>query len=244
MTNPSRCAVLTGASTGIGRALAVRLAQDGWHCALLARRPDALAETARLVDAAGGTATVTGLDLADARLVTAAADQLAASLPSLDLIANVAGVWHDAEKAYQGPLLHETPSAQISEVMNVGALAPLLLSSALLRRMITARRGHVINVSGTFSSGGAGWLHYFVSKKAIEAFTVALAQELRRFEIQVNCISPADVATEEYKRFYPQYAAAALPPADVADFAVSLMAPSNRHITGQIIELRNRTDHE
>jgi NAD(P)-dependent dehydrogenase (short-subunit alcohol dehydrogenase family) len=83
-----------------------------------------------------------------------------------------------------------------------------------------------------------------VSKKALEDFTVGLAQELRDFEIQVNCISPADVATEAYVRFYPEYAAAAVQPEEVAEVVVALVSDQFRHVTGQIIEVRNRADHE
>ena len=160
------------------------------------------------------------------------------------MIANVAGVWHNSERAYQGPRLNETPTAEIIEVLDVGIRAPMILTARLLGGMIERRSGHVLNISGTFSSGGATWLHYYVSKKAIEEFTKGLAQELRDYEIQVNCISPADVATEPYKNFYPEYAASALQPAEIAEVALELLSPACRHISGQIIEVRNRSDHE
>jgi len=239
-----RTAVVTGASIGIGRAIAVALGQEGWTVALLARRQTALEETARLVSAAGGTAIEYCVDLRDIPAVLRTASNIRANAPSLRLIANVAGVWHDDKVAFQGPLLHETPSNQIVEVMQVGGLAPLILTAALLPSMVDAKSGHVINISGTFSAGARGWLHYYVSKKAIEAFTIGLAQELRRFEIQVNCVCPADVATEPYKRFYPEYATSALQPEEVAQLVMGLMSPMNRHVTGQVIEIRNRSEHE
>lgn len=243
MINTPRNAIITGASTGIGRALATRLASQAWRIALLGRRREALNETARLVREAGGAPIVLVVDLADPNQILATTKQICQEMPSINLIANIAGAWHNEDVAYQGPLLHETPTEQVLEVLRVGAEAPLLLTSALLRNMIGVRDAHVMNISGTFSSGAKGWLHYFVSKKAIEAFTLGLAQELRSFEIQVNCVSPADVATEAYKRFYPQYAEAALQPDEVADFILRFMDPVNRHVSGQIIEIRNRSDH-
>lgn len=244
MNANARSGVVTGASTGIGRAIAVALGRDGWTVALLARRRESLEETASCVAAAGGKPLVYCVDLRDIHAVLEVASSIRTQAPALRLIANVAGVWHDDKVAYQGPPVHETPTDQILEVMQVGGLAPLILTGALLGPMVEAKAGHVINISGTFYAGAKGWLHYYVSKKAIEAFTIGLAQELRRFEIQVNCVCPADVATEAYRRFYPEYAANALQPEEVAELVVSLLAPQNRHLTGQIIEIRNRSEHE
>ena len=236
-----RC-VVTGASVGIGRALAIAYGSRGAAVDLIARSRGALEETAQLVQAAGGSATVHVTDLTD----VAAVEELATGLSAFGemfVIANVASAWHDAGRAFQGRLLFETPTAEILQVLDVGIRAPMVLTARLLPRMIERRSGHVTNISGTFSSGGASWLHYYVSKKALEEFTRGLAQELRPFEIQVNCISPADVATEPYNKFFPEYASSALQPGEIAEVALELLSPSCRHITGQVIEVRNRTDH-
>ena len=119
----------------------------------------------------------------------------------------------------------------------------MVLTSLLLPSMVRRNAGHVLNISGVFSGGADGWLHYYVSKKALEAFTIGLAQEVWDVEVQVNCISPADVATEPYERFYPESADRALKPEEVAEVALMLLGDASRHITGQIIEVRNRADH-
>ncbi|MGH2485815.1 MAG: SDR family NAD(P)-dependent oxidoreductase, partial [Ktedonobacterales bacterium] len=124
--------------------------------------------------------------------------------------------------------------------MDVGIMAPLLLARGFLPQMVSAQRGHVINLSGTFGSGARGWIHYFVSKKALEHLTIGLADEVRAAKIQVNCISPADVATDAVIRFFPEDAASALQPDDVVEIARWLLSPAARHISGQIIEVRNR----
>lgn len=235
-----RC-VVTGASVGIGRALAIAYGSRGAAVGLIARSRGALEDTAHLVQAAGGSATVHVTDLTDVAAVEELATGLAAS-GEMFVIANVASVWHDAGRAFQRPLF-ETPTAEILQVMDVGIRAPMVLTTRLLPRMIERRSGHVINISGTFANGGANWLHYYVSKKALEEFTRGLAQELRPFEIQVNCISPAEVATEPYKNFFPEFASSALQPSEIAEVALELLSPSCRHITGQVIEVRNRTDH-
>lgn len=237
-------AAVTGASTGIGRAVAVALGGAGATVHLLGRNEASLKETATLVEDAGGRAQVHLLDLSDPASCRSVADSVVSAATQLRLVANVAGVWHDDNDSYQGPLLHDTPAAQITEVLRVGVEGTMLLTAGLLGPLVEAKSGHILNISGTFSDGAKGWLHYFVSKQAIEAFTVGLAQEMRDFEVQVNCISPADVATPAYQRFYPEYADAALQPEEVAEFAMNLFSDGCRHVSGQIIVLRNRADHE
>ena len=109
--------------------------------------------------------------------------------------------------------------------------------------MIKARRGIILCISGTFASGGAGWLHYYVSKLALEHFTVGLAQELRGHEVQANCICPSDVATEALKKFFPDDAKTALAPESVAELAEFLLSKKADNISGQIIVLKNKTAH-
>lgn len=242
-TADHRVSVVTGASIGIGRAVAVALAQAGYYVALTARSEDGLARTLDQIKANNGEGAVYPADLGDLNAVAALARAITSDLGTVDVIANVAGVWHDDEKAFQGPLLHETPQEQVLNVLDVGIRAPMVLTALLLPGMVERKNGHVINISGTFSDGAKGWLHYYVSKKALENFTVGLAQEYRDYEIQVNCVSPSDVATEPYKRFYPEYAESALAPEEVAEVVMTLLAPACRNITGQIIEVRNRKDH-
>jgi len=235
--------VVTGASTGIGRAIAQELGGPGNTVALLGRNIQGLNETAKLVSARGGTAVVVPCDLSSIESITEAAAQVV-SRGRVDVIANVAGVWHNSEKAYQGPLLFATPASEIAEVLDAGLRGNVILTSLLLPAMVPYKAGHVINISGTFSSGAKGWLHYYISKKGMESFTVGLAQELRDSEIQVNCVSPADVATEAYLRFYPEYAASAVKPEEVAEVVRTLLEPAMRHVSGAIMEVRNRKDHE
>jgi NAD(P)-dependent dehydrogenase (short-subunit alcohol dehydrogenase family) len=236
------CAV-TGASVGIGRALAVALGASGASLALVARSRDRLNQTRSLVEANGGRARTYPIDLRDLSAIVAGAEAILNDWGRVDLIANVAGVWHDGHRVYQGLPLHRTPFVEVDEVLDVGIRAPMMLTAALLPSMARRHAGHVLNISGSFRDGASGWLHYYVSKKAIEAFTIGLAQEVRDVEVQVNCISPADVATEPFRRLYPESVDGALQPEEVAEVALTLIGDAGRHITGQIIEVRNRTDH-
>jgi 2-deoxy-D-gluconate 3-dehydrogenase len=105
--------------------------------------------------------------------------------------------------------------------------------------------GKILQISAAFGSprGGVGWPHYYVANNAIEAFTAALAVELREHEVQVNCIAPYFVATEAVQRFYPSTFAKAQPPLEVAQVAMFLLSSGADHITGQVIEVRSKHDY-
>ncbi len=238
-----KTAVITGASTGIGQAIAKVLGQNGGNVALIGRDKAGLDQTKQMVVSSGGQATIFLADLSDRQSAQKLGKELNQSLRAIDFIVNVAGVWHNDREVFYGPNLAETPEVQVCEVLEVGIMAPVLLTRTLLPKLIQRGQGKILNISGTFSSGGTGWLHYYVSKKALEAFTVGLADDLRKDEIQVNCISPSDVATPALKRFFPDDAGTALQPDDVASLAMFLLSPDADHITGQIIVIKNKQAH-
>jgi NAD(P)-dependent dehydrogenase (short-subunit alcohol dehydrogenase family) len=231
-------AVVTGASTGIGSAVAYTLASSGYHVALVARNQAKLEQLRETIEGDGGGATAYVVDLRDRAAVADLSSRVEGEFGSVGVVANIAGVWHGEDRAYYGPLLHDTDVGEILDVMEVGIIAPMLLTRALLPSMLGAQGGTVVNLSGTFSDGGSGWMHYFVSKRALEQFTVGLADEMSGLGVRVNCVSPADVATEAYVRFFPEDAATALTPQDVADVVQWLVSPAAQHISGQIIEVR------
>jgi NAD(P)-dependent dehydrogenase (short-subunit alcohol dehydrogenase family) len=236
--NSQQAALVTGASTGIGSTVARTLARDGYPVALVARREDKLEQLRETIEGEGGKAAVYAVDLSDRAAVAELPSRVNGELGAVGVVANIAAVWHGEDRAYYDRPLHETDVEEVLEVMEVGIVAPMVLTRALVPSMIEAGSGSVINLSGTFSAGGAGWMHYFVSKRALEQFTVGLADELREHGVRVNCVSPADVATEAYVRFFPEDAATALDPQDISDVVRWLVSPPARHISGQIVEVR------
>src|SRR3989442_809697 len=159
-------AIVTAASTGIGRAVARELASRGARVGLVGRNKEGLSQTADLIRQSGGEATIFIADLLDQQSINRLASEVERTWGSVDTVVNVAGVWHDTNTVFYGPILADTPAEQIIEVLDVGIKAPMLLTRLFLPGMIQKKRGKIINISGTFASGGAGWLHYFVSKKA------------------------------------------------------------------------------
>jgi 3-oxoacyl-[acyl-carrier protein] reductase len=236
-------AVVTGASTGIGRSIAKVLAAEGNRVALVGRNDKGLAETQQLIKDGGGDARIFITDLRDLAAIERLAHEVATTYGPVDILVNCAGVWHDNSRAYYGSPLWDISTQELNDVLDVGIRAPMFLCRAFLPAMVERKRGKIINISGTFSSGGANWLHYYVSKKALEDLTIGLADELRSCEIQVNCISPADVKTPALQQFFSDDYETALDPDDVARLVAFLTSSSADDITGSCTIIRNKAVH-
>ena len=239
----SKIAVVTGASTGIGREISLELAKNGAEIALIGRNEKKLQETKSLIEEIGGKASIFLADLETDSIRVG--NDINKKYKKIDIIVNGAGVWHNDDTAYYGPKLWELSEEEILEVMQVGIIAPMLLTKSLLPTMVEQNYGKIINISGTFESGAKGWMHYYVSKKALENFTIGLAQELREHKIQVNCVCPSDTATESYKKFYPpakdyEPFEDCMDPKDIAKTVLQLVIDDYDFITGQIIVTRNK----
>jgi len=239
----SKKTVVTGASTGIGREISIALASEGAQVALIGRNEQKLKETQKLINEIGGEATIFIADLR--KDATKVGEEINNSFGDVDIIVNAAGVWHNEDIVYYGPKLWELSEHEILEVMQVGIIAPMLLTKTLLPNMVDKKYGKIINISGTFESGAKSWMHYYVSKKALEDFTIGLAQEVREHMIQVNCVCPSDTATDSYKKFYPRAKdyepfEDCMDPKDIAKLVLQLAIDDFDFITGQIIVARNK----
>jgi len=233
------CYVVTGASTGIGRAICLELSNPSSEFAIVGRNISELNKTKEMIENKGGQARVFIADLTkDSEKV---ALEILTVYKSIYAIFNVAGVWHGTNNVYYGPMLWETPTTEIESVLSVGIVAPVVFTKTLLPAMIQNNCGKVIQISGTFENGASGWLHYYIGKKAIESFTVGLSEELRKHKIQVNTISPSDTQTEAYLKFFPDVDSSFCnSPEDIAKLASFLASPAADSITGQCIVIRNK----
>lgn len=245
MNLQDKVAVVTGASGGLGREIAVALGRSGVRVGLVARSKEGLEKTKQLI---GDPRTqIWCTDLRDESAITKLAESVKTDFESIDFLVNAAGVWHDEKTKYHGPPLWETPVERIHQVLEVGVRAPLLLTRLILPGMLNRRAGKILQISAAFAGpqDGVGWVHYYVANQGMDAFTAALAAELREFNIQVNCIAPVFVATEAVQQFYPkELLPKALQPRDVAEIAMFLLSSAADHISGQVIAVRSRRDHD
>lgn len=233
-----KTAVITGASTGIGRTIAIELAKTGIYVFLIGRNEEKLKETQKLVEETGGKAKYFICDLSSVDSVNQLISNLRSETNNVDILCNVAGIWHGKDEVYADKDFEKFDQKIILDTYSVGITAPTLLSHAFIPLM--PKGSKIINISGTFENGAKGWLPYYVSKKAIEDLTIGLSQELADKDIQVNCISPSDTATEEYKKYFPQYIEDAVDPLEIAKYVLYICSDKARDVNGKIKVIKKR----
>ncbi|MCC3157555.1 3-ketoacyl-ACP reductase [Hymenobacter sp. 15J16-1T3B] len=182
-------ALVTGAGQGIGRAVAVALAQEGVNVGLLARSEAPLRELAEQLQALGVQTAVVTADVADRHAVEAAVAQVQQQLGPLDILINNAGT------AAFGKFLELTPEAW-ETIIQVNVLGTYYTTRAVLPQMIERQTGDIVNISSTAGQRGAAVTSaYSASKAAVLALSESLMQEVRKHNIRVTALTPSTVAT-------------------------------------------------
>lgn len=224
MTTPrldKKIALISGASRGIGAAVAKRFAAEGAHVVLAARTVGGLEAVDDAIRAAGGTATLVPVDLRQMDMIDMLGAQLYERFGHLDIL-----VGNAALLGSLSPVAHASP-AEVEDVFTVNTLANFRLLRAcdpLLRR---AQAGRVIMVtSGAATRPVPYWGPYAASKIALEHLTLTYAEEVKPTAIRANLIDPGAVATAMRARAFPGEDPATLPtPDSVAEWFVRLAEP-------------------
>ncbi|MGN0696462.1 MAG: elongation factor P 5-aminopentanone reductase [Oscillospiraceae bacterium] len=186
-----KTALVTGASRGIGRAIALRLAGDGYHIAVNYRENTAAAgETLRMITERGGSGALYRADISDGRAVSEMMEKISSDTGGAEVIVNNAGI---AEQIMFCDITEE----KWDRMFNVDVKGAYLVTQAALPFMIHRKYGRVINISSMWGvSGGSCEVHYSAAKAALIGMTKALAKELGPSGITVNCIAPGVINTE------------------------------------------------
>jgi NAD(P)-dependent dehydrogenase (short-subunit alcohol dehydrogenase family) len=230
----NKTAIITGASTGIGRETAITFAKEGATVLLVARSIQGLQETKQFIEKENGNAYIFPANLSSADGINKLLEEIKKEYKQIDIIANIAGIWHGKDEVFAGKDFETFSQKIILDTFFVGTIAPTLLVHGLLPLM--KNKSKILNLSGTFENGGKGWIPYYVSKRAIEDLTIGLAQELKEKDIQVNAISPSDTATDAYKKYFPEYIEDSIDPKKIAEFALKLV--ENDTITGKVFVMK------
>lgn len=186
-----RVALVTGASRGIGRAVAVRLASEGAKVFVnYARGVDAAQETVRLCQAAGGEAELLGFDVADSAAVDQGIDQIKSKAGKLDILVNNAGIAHDG-------LLLRMKDEEWQQVIATNLSGAFYCARAASKLMIKGRYGRIVNISSVVGEmGNAGQVPYVSSKSGLIGMTKAIARELASRGITSNAVAPGFIETD------------------------------------------------
>jgi 3-oxoacyl-[acyl-carrier protein] reductase len=234
-----KTALVTGASRGIGREVAIELAREGCDVLIVGRDKEKLEDTKAEIEKIGSSANVYFADFRSDKDIKDLIFKVKKE-HTVDILCNVAGIWHSETKAYFDIPYEEFTDEAITDSLNVGIKASMLLTKAFISQM--KNWGRIINTSGTFGKGereGAwekGCMADLVTKKAIEVFTKQLAYELEGSGITVNAVCPWYTWTENLQKFYPETKDEAIPVNKVARKYIELLKSER---TGEIVEVRN-----
>jgi 3-oxoacyl-[acyl-carrier protein] reductase len=185
-----RVAIVTGASRGIGRAIAERLARDGRHVVALARSADALAELESLIVAAGGSAERLACDVGDSEALRGAIEGVAERHGRLDILVNNAGITRDG-------LILRMSDEDFDAVLTVNLRAVFVACRAAARPMMRQKFGRIVNVGSVSGiTGNAGQANYAAAKAGVIGLTKSIAKELGPKGITANVVAPGFIETD------------------------------------------------
>jgi len=233
-------AVVTGASRGLGKAIAIALGASGAKVACLARDAAKLAETVAAIQSAGGQAEAFAVDVTQAAGVTEIIDKIATDWQRIDILVNNAGITRDT-------LLLAMKDEQWDDVINTNLRGPFLFTRAVLRTMMGQRYGRIINISSVSGlMGNPGQANYSATKAGLIGFTATVAKEMAKRNITVNAVAPGFIESEMTAALGPALAdevkkrvpAQRLGKAEeIADTVLFLAAPGSGYITGHCLTI-------
>jgi 3-oxoacyl-[acyl-carrier protein] reductase len=188
-TLTGKVALITGASQGIGRAIAMDLAKHGAAVALAARSLDKLESVAAEIAAAGGTAKAFALDVSSEDSIKSCAKAVLGELGGCHVLVNNAGITRDG-------LALRMKLADFDEVLRANLTGAFLLTQAVISSMMKARWGRVINITSVVGeTGAAGQANYAASKAGMIGLTKSLAREFASRNITFNAVAPGFIST-------------------------------------------------
>lgn len=232
-----KTAVVTGAGSGIGRAIALRLAEDQANISVWDLNADAAEETARMIRDAGGSALAIGADCSNKEQISAAAAKTRAEFGPITILVNNAGI------APFTPFM-EIPEELFDDVIRINLKGPFLVTREIMPDMTAAQWGRIINItSSSTQTGSVNHTHYVSSKGGLLGFSKALALEYAASGITVNMVPPGFVDTPMLRSspIDVDAYAATLPmkrvgrPEDIAAACAYLASEEASYVTGQTI---------
>ncbi|MFY9979219.1 MAG: 3-oxoacyl-[acyl-carrier-protein] reductase [Candidatus Sulfotelmatobacter sp.] len=240
MSLAGHVAFITGASQGIGRACALKLAAKGASVAIAARNQEKLNELASEIGLSGGKAVAYPLDVTDEEQIKSAVKAAIAQFGKIDILVNNAGITRDQ-------LIMRMKRADWDAVLQTNLTSAYLCTQAVTSSMLKQRWGRIINISSVFGEmGQAGQANYSASKAGLIGLTMAVARELGSRNITCNAVAPGFIETamtEVLGEDFKQNAAKQIPLGrvgtvdDVAHAVAFLASDEASYITGHVLNV-------
>jgi 3-oxoacyl-[acyl-carrier protein] reductase len=240
MTLSGRVALVTGASQGIGRACAIRLAEAGATVALASRSQEKLDQVAQHIVAAGGKAAAFPIDVSDEEQIKAVFKAIIAQLGKVDILINNAGVTRDQ-------LVMRMKRSDWDTVLNTNLTSAYLCTQQVIGSMLKQRWGRIINITSIFGqTGQAGQANYASSKAGLIGLTMAIAREVGSRSITCNAVAPGFIETAMTSALPDELKQTALKtiplrrigsPEDVAHAVAFLASEQAAYITGHVLNV-------
>lgn len=229
-----KVALVTGASQGIGKAVASAFTREGAEVIVTARGRERLEAAAQEIRKSGGRVVPLQADVADRRQVEGLAEEIKRRFGKLHVLVNNASLLGP-----RVPVL-EYPAEEWERVIAVNLHGPFCVIKGCLPLMVSAGGGSIINVSsGVGRIGKARWGAYAASKFALEGLTQVLAAELQPLHVRVNAVNPGGTRTAMRAAAYPEEDPMTLPtPEQITPVFVYLASDESRDVTGQSLEAR------
>ena len=233
-------ALVTGATRGIGEAIAKALAVSGATVVGTATTDEGAAKIASYLDNAGARGSGIRLDVSDGAAIDAAITDIEVRFGAISILVNNAGITRDN-------LLMRMKEDEWDAIMATNLKPAFRLAKAVMRGMMKARHGRIIQIGSVVgSSGNPGQANYAAAKAGLLGFTKSLAQEIGSRNITVNCVAPGFIATDMTKGLgdaQRQALLARIPlgrlgaPEDIANAVVFLASPQADYITGATLHV-------
>ena len=235
-----RVALITGASQGIGRACAIRLAAQGASVALAARNVEKLKQVEAEIASSGGQAASFAMDVAQEEQIKTAVKSAIERFGKIDILVNNAGITRDQ-------LLMRMKRADWNAVLDTNLTGPYLCIQAVISSMLKQRWGRIINITSIFGQmGQAGQANYASSKAGLIGLTMAVAREVASRNITVNAVAPGWIDTAMTEVLSPELResmAKAIPMGragtdqEIAHAVCFLASPDSGYITGHVLNV-------
>lgn len=233
-------ALVTGASRGIGKAVALELARQGATVIGTATRPEGVAQIDEYLAAAGAAGRGALLEVRDVAQVEALIDAIEKEFGTPGILVNNAGITRDN-------LALRMKDEEWDAVLDTNLKAVFRLCKAVMRGMMKARSGRIINITSVVGhAGNAGQANYCAAKAGVAGLTRALARELGSRNVTVNCVAPGFIDTDMTKALADEQKAALLgniplgrlgSPEDVAAAVAFLASPGAAYVTGSTVHV-------